>query len=377
MHRPGVRKFLWLPLSALLLFSQSVRATAPWFKSSGNQKKEELMFLSSKASKLRVKEAENARRNRQEIVKALADGQITRRDLFKWGLFTTGGLLLWKHGLNPFVRSAYAAVPTGFPRSPLFGVQAFTQPMPRFDVLPRNAIATLNPAPTAQANTTQQPLNPALEGVRPGDTGPIEGRPPGPIWAHQAFNQFFPQVAIEVTELGARTNTTYNPGVPSSLNSGINPAAPIPPRFHPSLPDQGPNAVWTYQGTFPPKLAQFRYGESALFRNHNGLPFSITQNGGFGRHTTSTHRHNGHHGAENDGFTGAFFFPGQFYDYHYPLTLAGFRTINTGATDPRAGGPADDDGITKVSGDWHETMSTHWFHDHMFSFTSQNVYTGM
>src|SRR2546422_10844466 len=94
MHRSGRRKFLWLPLSALLLFSQSALATAPWFKSSGNQKKEELMFLSSQASKLRIKEAENARRNRQEIVKALADGQITRRDLFKWGLFTTGGLLL-------------------------------------------------------------------------------------------------------------------------------------------------------------------------------------------------------------------------------------------------------------------------------------------
>jgi len=77
------------------------------------------MFLPNKASKLRIKEAENARRNRQEIVKALADGQITRRELFKWGLFTTGGLLLWKHGLNPFVRSAYAdsSIPTGLPRS--------------------------------------------------------------------------------------------------------------------------------------------------------------------------------------------------------------------------------------------------------------------
>jgi manganese oxidase len=29
-----------------------------------------------------------------------------------------------------------------------------------------------------------------------------------------------------------------------------------------------------------------------------------------------------------------------------------------------------------VPGDWHETMSTHWFHDHMFSFTSQNMYKG-
>src|SRR5207253_9175357 len=101
------------------------------------------MFLSSKASKLRVKEAENARRNRQEIIKARADGQITRRDLFKWGVFTTGGLLLWKHGLNPFVRSAYASVPTGFPRSPLFGVQASPQAPPRLRGLPRNASASL------------------------------------------------------------------------------------------------------------------------------------------------------------------------------------------------------------------------------------------
>src|SRR5690242_17409785 len=163
------------------------------------------MFLSRKASKLRVREAENARRNRQEIVKALADGQVTRRDLFKWGLFTVGGMLLWKNGLNPFVRSAYASVPTGLPRSPLFGVQAFTQPMPRFDLLPRNPnpFTFLNPAPTAQANQTQQLLNTALEGVAPGDTGPIEGRPPGPIWAHQEFTRFPPAIAIEASAEGA------------------------------------------------------------------------------------------------------------------------------------------------------------------------------
>src|SRR5436309_2560804 len=334
------------------------------------------MFLPSKASKLRVKEAENARRNRQEIVKALADGQITRRDLFKWGLFTTGGLLLWKHGLNPFVRSAYASVPTGFPRSPLFGVQAFTQPMPRFDVLPRNAIATLNPAPTAQANQTQQVLNPALEGVTPGDTGPIEGRPPGPIWAHQEFTRFPPVIAVPVSTEGAKVNTVYDPGVPSSLNSGINAATPFPPRFHPNLPDQGPLALWTFNGTLPPKLLVGRYGEGIIFRHRNKLPFDIRQNGGFGIHTLSTHEHNGHHGAENDGFTGAFFYPGQFYDYHYPIVLAGLNSINTGATDARAGSPNGSGGITKVPGDWKETMSTHWFHDHMFSFTAQNVYKG-
>src|SRR5262245_3771051 len=111
------------------------------------------MYLPPKSSKARIREAENARRNRLEILKALADGQISRRDLLKWGLFSAGGLILAKHGLSPFVRSALAdSIPTGLPPSPLFGQQAFTQPMPRFDVLPRNPVAALNPAPMAQAN---------------------------------------------------------------------------------------------------------------------------------------------------------------------------------------------------------------------------------
>jgi FtsP/CotA-like multicopper oxidase with cupredoxin domain len=336
------------------------------------------MFLSRKASRIRQKEAENARRNRQEIIQARSIGQISRRDLLKWGLFTAGGGLAWKHGLNPFVTSAYANIPTGLPNSPLFGVQAFTQPMPRFDLFQRkpNPFAVLTPAPTKEANTTQQPLNPALPGVVAGDTGPIEGRPPGPIWAHQRWEQFLPQIAIETTQRGATTNTVYNPGVASNHNSGINPATPIPVRFHPGLPTQAANKVWTFEGTVPPKLAIGKYGEPILLRHHNRLPFNIADNGGFGRHTISTHEHNGHHGAENDGFTGAYFFPGQFYDYHWPIVLAGHFSINTAATDPKAGTPNGSGGITRIPGDWRETMSTHWFHDHMFEHTAENVYKG-
>ena len=338
------------------------------------------MYLPWNASRARMREAENARRNRAEILQAWSQGRLSRRDLMKLGLFTAAGTLVLKNGLSPFARSAYAddsSIPTGLPRSPLFGVQAFTQPMPRFDVLPRTPLSALSPAPTAQANTAQQVLNPALEGVRPGDTGPIEGRPPGPIWAHQEFTRFAPAISIQATQEGAKVNSAYNPGVTSAFNSGINAAASLRPTFHPSLPDQGPLALWTFNGTLPPKLMQVRYGEPVLFRHRNQLPFNVTQNGGFGRHTITIHEHNGHHGAENDGFTGAYFFPGQFYDYHYPIVLAGWRTINSAATDPRAGGPDDNGGIIKVPGDWHETMSSHWFHDHMFSFTSQNVYKGM
>jgi manganese oxidase len=100
-------------------------------------------LLQRNASRARIKEAHEARKNRLEIVKALSRGQVSRRELIKWGLFTTPGLLAPIRGLSPFATSAYAAnvgngIPTGAPLSPLFGAQAFSQPMPRFDVLPRN-----------------------------------------------------------------------------------------------------------------------------------------------------------------------------------------------------------------------------------------------
>ncbi len=347
------------------------------------------IFLPEDASKARVREAENARKNRAEILKAYSQGQVSRRELFKWGLFTAAGALAPIHGLNPFVQSAYAdggsgsgggnSIPTGAPRSPLFGVQAFSTPMPRFDLIPRGTNplgGDLTPIPTAQSNQTLQTLDPALVNGQTGLQGPIEGRPPGEIWAHQQFGLFPPRVSVEMSQAQAQTNYVYNPGVASSLNSGIDPTHALPLKFHPQFPTQNPNSVWTFNGTIPPKLVQARYMEPILFRHHNKLPADVTQNNGFGRHTISTHEHNGHHGAENDGFTGAFFFPGQFYDYHWPVVLAGLRSINTDATDPKAGTPNDAGGIDKIPGDWHETMSTHWFHDHMFTFTSQNVYKG-
>src|SRR5262249_20434025 len=107
------------------------------------------IYLSNKASPARVREAENARRNRLEILKALGQGQITRRDLYKWGIFTATGALALKNGLSPFAPSAFAdsAIPTGTPRSPLFGAQKFTQPMPR--------LALQTPIPLTQSGTGQ------------------------------------------------------------------------------------------------------------------------------------------------------------------------------------------------------------------------------
>ena len=253
-----------------------------------------MRYLPWTASKTRLREAENARKNRLEIVRALSHGQVSRRDLLKLGLFTTAGLLAPIGGLNPFVGSASSvsgsSIPTGAPPSPLFGVQPFTQPMPRFNVPPRNPVTSLNPFPTAQSNQTQRAVDPALGG----GFGPIEGRPPGAVWAHQRFKAFPPAVAVEASQLGARVNTGYNPTVPSSRNSGIDPTAPFRPRFHPDLPDQGPLSLWTFNGTLPPNLVIGRYGEPILFRHHNELPVDVTQNGGFGRHTRHVERYRGH-----------------------------------------------------------------------------------
>src|SRR5579859_3011915 len=70
--------------------------------------RDDSIWLSEHSDKRRIRDAENARQNRAEITKALSHGQIRRRDLVKWGLFTSAGLMLPIRGLNPFVRYAVA-----------------------------------------------------------------------------------------------------------------------------------------------------------------------------------------------------------------------------------------------------------------------------
>jgi len=195
-----------------------------------------------------------------------------------------------------------------------------------------------------------------------------------------------------------------------------------------------------FDGTFPPKLQVTRYAEGIIFRHHNALPIKFEANRGFGNHFLTTHHHNGHNPAESDGFAQAFFLPGQFYDYHWPMILAGHDPVegapfsNPKALEKRASTPCDEtvgeelyishpspvknstgqvcsralkleenkskdaktglyvdssacgwrmveqtcdeNGRIQIPGDWKETMSTHWFHDHMLDYTAQNVYKG-
>ena len=268
---------------------------------------------------------------------------------------------------------------------------------------------------------------------------PLDGRPPEEDFAHQRWNEFQPKKFFQSVMAGARTNggardqfqlhgykqpgvvgkwSEFGPGglyhntmtspysVGGPLNAALTAAEKtkevsaipyakgfegtsngIPVQVHPYMPVQDRNAVWTFDGTIPAKLLMARYGEPILFRHHNALPIDVAANNGFGTHTITTHEHNGHNPAESDGFAGAWFYPGQFYDYRWPMIYPGHDTINTLATDTRAAipceageqfnnGPCPADGRYKIRGDYRETVGTHWFHDHMEDYTAQNVYKG-
>ena len=317
-------------------------------------------------------------------------------------------------------------IPSGGHPSPLFGATSFTQRMliaeefgcapipathqPKAAQFPAVANSQALPNGAEVEAFLAQPPFPACERLancdmanpwqtqieqflgRPLVTPPCEGRPEGEDFAHQRWAEFGPQVCVQTATTGAHRGTGFRDSLqmhqwrhgefgPGGLYH-VNPAGiagsnrDIPVKFHPRMPEQDPLSVWTFDGTLPPKVLMARYGETILFRHYNMLPIDPAANRGFGLHTLSTHQHNGHNPAESDGFANGFFFPGQYWDYRWPMIHAGCSTINTAASDPRCGTPDGNGGILNLRGDWRETMSSQWFHDHMLDYTSHNVYKG-
>ena len=170
------------------------------------------IYLPWNASKARQRDAERARKNRVEIVRELSWGRVSRRDLMKWGLFTSAGMLAPIGGLNPFVEQRVgrrSSIPTGAPRSPLFGARPFTQAMPRFDVLPRNPLSCLTPTPQAEANQTLMPVRPDARRRH----GPVRGTSARAGLGAPALQRVPPGVCVEATQAPATTNYRYSPEV--------------------------------------------------------------------------------------------------------------------------------------------------------------------
>ncbi|HWN49686.1 MAG TPA: multicopper oxidase domain-containing protein [Xanthobacteraceae bacterium] len=273
-----------------------------------------------KVSRARYKEMLVAAKNRRELIAA---GLTSRRDLFKMGLLTAGGMLVAKTGLSS---RAYGqtvnggtnqmCLPNNQPASP--PTRAFIEPLP---VMPTaQTVRTLTPTPTLAPNTGAGEVRAA---------------------SHQA-----PQIDSRRFPVVPRTLYQMNQHAISAIQS-------------PDLPIQ---TIWGFDdgvhATSPGPTYFAHYGVPQLTRNINALP-PASQNGGFGMPSVTTHLHNGHTPSESDGNPCDFYGIGNFCDQYYPNVLAGFNFD------------------FMPNGDINESLSTLWYHDHRVDFTSQNTYKGL
>ncbi len=286
-----------------------------------------------KVSKARFKQMCDAAKNRRELIAA---GLTSRRDLFKMGLLTAGGMLVAKSGLSA---RAYGQIQTNNPPSSgantspgtnqlcAPGNQTASPPTRAFVdplvVMPlARTVSSLSPTPTENPNTNAGEVRAA---------------------AHQApliDSNRFPVVPATLYNFHQRQFTT---------------------RHSPDLPVQ---TMWGFDdgsGTRSPgPTYQAFYGKPQLTRNINSLPnVNQVNNTGFGFPSVTTHLHNGHTPSESDGNPCDFYTNGHFCDQYYPNVLAGFNSDHA------------------PNGDINESLATLWYHDHRVDFTSQNTYKGL
>jgi len=273
-----------------------------------------------KVSKSRYREMLNAAKNRRELIAA---GLTSRRDLFKMGLLTAGGMLVAKSGLSA---RAYGqtvnggtnqmCLPNNQPASP--PTRSFIEPL---TVMPlAQTVGSLSPSPTLCPNTAAGEVRAACFQAPQIDASRF------PIVPSVLYK--FTQQAIQAVQ---------SPDLPVQniwgFNDGVHSISPGP----------------TYRA---------HYGTPQLTRNINALP-PANQNGGFGMPSVTTHLHNAHNPSESDGNPCDFYSAGHFCDQYYPNVLAGFNSDH------------------EPNGDINESLSTLWYHDHRVDFTSQNTYKGL
>jgi FtsP/CotA-like multicopper oxidase with cupredoxin domain len=273
-----------------------------------------------KVSRARYREMVNAAKNRRELIAA---GLTSRRELFKLGLLTAGGMLVAKSGLSAraYPQSVNGGtnqmcLPNNQPASP--PTRAFAEALP---IMPlAQPVRSLSPTPTLCPNTAAGEVRAAC---------------------HQA-----PQI-----------DANRFPVVPSLLYRYTQQA--IQAVQSPDLPVQ---SIWGFNdgvhATSPGPTYRANYGVPQLTRNINALP-PASQNGGFGMPSVTTHLHNAHNPSESDGNPCDFYTAGHFCDQYYPNVLAGFNSDH------------------QPNGDINESLSTLWYHDHRVDFTSQNTYKGL
>jgi FtsP/CotA-like multicopper oxidase with cupredoxin domain len=291
-----------------------------------------------KVSKRRFKEMCDAAKNRRELIAA---GLTSRRDLFKMGLLTAGGMLVAKSGLsaraqtqsgggsNTSPGTQQLCIPGNQTQSPT--TKPFIDPLP---IMPQpRKVSSLSPAPTLNPNVGAGEVRAAA------------------FQAPQIDSSRFPIVPATLYEVFQKQFTTRQTSDRGQFSSQ---------GFH-GLP---PQTIWGFDDGSGPRSPgptyQAFYGKPQITRNHNMLPATTQANNtGFGMPQVSTHLHNAHNPSEADGNPCDFYPSGKFCDQYYPNVLAGFNSTN------------------QPNGDINEALSTLWYHDHRVDFTSQNTYKGL
>jgi FtsP/CotA-like multicopper oxidase with cupredoxin domain len=282
-----------------------------------------------KVSKRRYKEMCDAAKNRCELIAA---GLTSRRDLFKMGLLTAGGMLIAKSGLsarafgqsggggNISPGSFQNCIPGNQAQSPV--TNPFIDPLPVMPIA--RTVRSLSPTPTLSPN------------VGAGEVRAAAFQAPG---IDSTRFPVVPSVLYNVHQRQFTTRQTSDTRLPAQTLWGFDDGS--------GTRSPGP----TYQAF---------YGKPQLTRNTNSLPpTNQVNNTGFGMPQVSTHLHNAHNPSESDGNPCDFYPSGKFCDQYYPNVLAGFNSTNA------------------PNGDINESLSTLWYHDHRVDFTSQNTYKGL
>lgn len=287
-------------------------------------------------------------------VRDIQQAGLTRRDLFKMGLTAgVGGLaaLGGRNFLPNLAEAASGSSSSGIISPPCAWPWTDPLPIPKTCV-PVAACQGMTPE-KGQCQETYNFWNPGK-----GESGGFEDFTESRSEEHQRWDELGGLAACTQYELMAKEIdwNFYSAAEYPSFNSKVW-----------TYTDMNPNS----QGDYATGVLRFKaqYGKPVLMRMYNCLPKEGRDTQGFGINQCSPHLHNAHNPPESDGGPMRFFDSGKWYDYWYPNIRAGFAsTHKNGTTHPNG---------KWCPGDWKETQSTLWFHDHRFDFTAQNVYKGL
>ncbi|MEI6068502.1 MAG: multicopper oxidase domain-containing protein [Methylococcaceae bacterium] len=278
---------------------------------------------------------------------------VSRRDLFKMGLTAgVGGLTAIGGGvfLPNLAEASNSSSSPGIISPPCTKPWSDPLPIPKTPVSVGNFTGPV--AEKGQCLETQNLYNPGN----------------GPIGAYENFTEARTEDHQRWDELGGLAACTKYELMAKEIDWNFYSAAEYP-SFN--------SKVWTYVDMNPNSNGDYaagvlrlkaQYGSPVLMRMYNGLPKNGRDTQGFGINQCSPHLHNAHNPPESDGGPMRFWDSGKWYDFWYPNIRAGFASTHKAGT-YRNG--------LWCPGDWQETQSTLWFHDHRMDFTSQNVYKGL